>query len=269
MQLNVVSYRQRNERGDRILEMKKLLIADASEEFRLALLECLQEFYCIRVCREGNEALHLMETFKPDVVVLDLMLPGLDGVTLLRQAAARGLHTKVLATTCYYSEYIIEALEQLRVSYVVSRPCDVCAVSELLIELTQLRIHEVMPPNVRVLMENALLELHIPTYLHSCDCLREAILEAIRNPNQQLTKTLYPAVSKIYGGNGKRVERAIRYVIRKAWDDRDESIWCEYFPAKSDGTLKRPTSGVFICTLAKRILTESANGERYLRKNGS
>lgn len=65
----------------------KLLIADAGEEFRLALEERLHNTYTICGSGEGNEAMALLRSFRPDVMILDLMLPGLDGITLLQRAA--------------------------------------------------------------------------------------------------------------------------------------------------------------------------------------
>ena len=60
------------------MEKKRLLIADASEEFRMALQEYLQDTYVICSCREGNETLQVLESFKPDVMIVNVMLPGVD-----------------------------------------------------------------------------------------------------------------------------------------------------------------------------------------------
>ena len=62
------------------MEMQKVLIADGSEEFRQALADALRGIYHIRTSREGNEALALVMDYEPDILVLDLMLPGLDGL---------------------------------------------------------------------------------------------------------------------------------------------------------------------------------------------
>ena len=77
----------------------KLLIAEGTEAFRIALVEMLGDVYQIRTCAEGNGALDLIRSFQPDLVLLDLMLPGLDGITILERAVASGLRPTVLATT--------------------------------------------------------------------------------------------------------------------------------------------------------------------------
>ena len=73
------------------MDARKLLIADGNEEFRRALAAELQGAYHVRCCDDGKEALSLLRSFAPDVLVLDLMLPGLDGISLLQSAAASGL----------------------------------------------------------------------------------------------------------------------------------------------------------------------------------
>ena len=66
------------------MDAMKLLIADGNEEFRRALAAELQGAYHVRCCGDGKEALSLLRSFAPDVLVLDLMLPGLDGISLCR-----------------------------------------------------------------------------------------------------------------------------------------------------------------------------------------
>ena len=71
------------------MQMLKLLIADGTEEFRLALAEQLAGSFVIRCCHQGKQALEMIDSFRPDVLVLDLMLPELDGISLLQQLAER------------------------------------------------------------------------------------------------------------------------------------------------------------------------------------
>ena len=66
------------------MEMQKILIADGAEEFPMALAEMLRGEHHIRITAEGNQTLEVLRTYQPDVLVLDLMLPGLDGISLLQ-----------------------------------------------------------------------------------------------------------------------------------------------------------------------------------------
>ena len=64
--------------------MRKLLIAEGSEELRQALAQSLDGEFAVQTCADGETARNLLHDFLPDLVVLDLMLPEIDGITLLR-----------------------------------------------------------------------------------------------------------------------------------------------------------------------------------------
>ena len=109
------------------MDAMKLLIADGNEEFRRALAAELQGAYHVRCCGDGKEALSLLRSFVPDVLVLDLMLPELDGISLLQSAASAGLCPMVLVTSRFYNDYILGALGELSVGYMMRKPCDIPA----------------------------------------------------------------------------------------------------------------------------------------------
>lgn len=235
------------------MERLKLLIADSSEEFRQALAEQTRGFYKVRVCHEGKETLQTIFSFKPDAVVLDMMLPGLDGVTILQTAADAGIRPVVLAVTKFASDYLAEAAHRLGVGYMMVKPCDVDATVSRLQELTQLRNAGSVLQDPWVMVSVMLLELGISTKLRGYAYLREAIMETVRCPGQMVTKELYPKVGKICGATAVQVERSIRSAIAKAWNQRDEAAWRQLFPSASAGLLERPTNAVFISCIAERI----------------
>ena len=234
--------------------MRKLLIADASEEFRLALADILRGTYTVRLCHEGNQTLEALCSGKPDILVLDLMLPGLDGITLLQKAAEAGVQPMVLATTRFINDYVVEAVERLGVGYVMVKPCDVHAVAARIADMHQhLKAPAVSRPDQRTIVSNMLLTLNVPAKLKGYACLREAILEAVRDPAQQVTKELYPKVAKRCDGNPVQVERIMRTAIASAWERRDEAVWRMFFRPNQHGQLERPTNAAFISTLAAKV----------------
>ena len=234
--------------------MLKLLIADGTEAFRLELAKNLKEHYVVRVCQEGHEALEMMLSFKPDLAVLDLLLPGLDGLTVLQRAAALGVEPMALATTGYFNEYISDAISRLNVGYVMVKPCDVQAATARLMDLAdRMKLSPLAQPDDRTLVSNLLLSLGVPTNLRGYCYLRDAILAELREPGQQVTKSLYPDVGKPYGATGIQVERSIRTAVEKAWDRRDDALWRQYFPVECREAASRPSNSAFICTLADHI----------------
>lgn len=239
------------------MERMKLLIAEGTEDFRIALMDALRGAYRVRECGEGQQTLELMRSFKPDVMILDLMLPGLDGITLLQRAAGEGICPMVLATTSYHNDYVLDSLQQLGVGYVMVKPCDVRATIARLADLSQrIRQPVVTQPDPRTHISNLLLALGFATKLKGYNYLREAILLMAQDPDQSITKELYPAVAKICGADKKRVERSARSAIEKAWDRGDAQLWRMYFAAEG-GNLHRPTNGEFIKRLADTLQLKS------------
>lgn len=245
------------------MERLKLLIAEGTEDFRIALADALRGAYNLRECDDGVKALELMRVFRPDVVVLDLMLPGLDGISLLQRAVAADLHPMVLATTRFHNDYVVEAAQELGVGYIMVKPCDIRATVARLSDLSQ-RIHPplVSQPDPGTFASNVLLSLGVPTKLRGYGYLREAILLMAEDPTQSITKVLYPAVAARYKKENvriesKHIERSIRSAIERAWDKRDERIWRLYFAPDGDGTLRRPTNGAFVSRIADSLRRES------------
>ena len=234
--------------------MRKLLIADGTEAFRLALADNLKELYHVRVCQEGKETLESICTFRPDLLVLDMLLPGLDGITILQRAAEAGVKPVVLATTGLITPFVTEGASRAKVSYLMVKPCDVEAATSRLLELTErLEGPCLTRPDLRTEVSNMLLTLGIATNLRGYSYLRDAILAEIRQPGQQLTKALYPDVGKPYGASGAQVERSIRDAVGKAWLRRNDAVWGQYFPMDASGEIPKPSNAVFICTLSNYI----------------
>ena len=244
------------------MDKMKVLIADSSEEFADALADMVRGVYILRSCREGREAMAVLSSFKPDILVLDLMLPGLDGISILRQAAASGLQPMVLATSRYVSDYMVEAVSRLGVGYLMVKPCDVRATVARLGDLTQ-RLKQPLfrQPDPRTAVSNLLLTLGVPTKLRGYAYLREAVLEHIRDSSQSVTKELYPTVAALCCATPIQVERSIRSAVAAAWTRRDEQIWRLYFQPEPDGFLARPTNAAFISRLADSVALQMRTEE--------
>ena len=239
------------------MEMLKLLISDAGEEFRLALAEQTRGLYRVRVCQEGRETLQMLLKFKPDLLVLDMMLPGLDGISILQSSGEAGIRPAVLATTKFASDYLAEAAHRLGVGYMMVKPCDVQATAARLRDLAEnLNPQETVRPDPRTAVSNTLLALGISTKLRGFGYLREAILETMRCPGQMVTKELYPKVGKCCDATSVQVERSIRSAIAKAWEQRETGIWNLYSHTGTGENAQRPTNSAFISCIAERIALE-------------
>lgn len=234
------------------MEKLKLLIADGTEDFRLALADALRGAYQVRQCADGCRAKELLASFRPDVLVVDVMLPGLDGISLLQWAAESEIRPMVLATTRLQSDYVMDALDRFGVGYAMMKPCDVRATVARIGDLST-RIHPpaVARPEPASTLPILLRTLNVPTKSRGYTYLREAVPLWMKDPTQSITKELYPAVAARCGCDKSHVERSIRSAIDVAWRNRDESIWRMYFQPDSSGRIPRPTNGDFISRLAQ------------------
>jgi hypothetical protein len=83
--------------------------------------------------------------------------------------------------------------------------------------------------------------------------LLDAIPLYVKDPSQAITKELYVAVGELRKKEASLVERSIRSAIDKAWRERNDAIWRQYFRCAPDGTVIRPSNGNFIARVAQAI----------------
>lgn len=232
----------------------KILIADSLEEFRSALAELLGPNHLVRTAEDGLQTLQLLAGFSPDVLVLDMMMPGLDGISILQRAAQQGIHPTVLATTRFFSDYIRCACEQMSVAYLMVKPCDVHATAARVLDLAgQAAPASVPRPDPKNRISEILLRMGISAKLRGYDYLREAILLMLKDPAQSLTKELYPGVAALCGAAPIQIERSIRSAIQTAWVKRDDGLWRQYLLGAGNVSVPRPTNATFIRRLADHL----------------
>jgi two-component system response regulator (stage 0 sporulation protein A) len=252
----------------REMENIKVLIADATEEFPMALAERLRGEFHIRICNDGNQTLELLRSYQPDILVLDLMLSGLDGISVLQAAEEMGIHPEVLATTRFISSYVMEAMNRFGVGYLMVKPCDVSATLARIRDLSRKRNSPIqIAPDIRSTVSNILIRLGMPTKLRGYGCAREAILCQMRDPDMSVTKELYPEVAELCDGTTAQVERAIRGAIFAAWNVRDDVVWCRFFVPGKDGVIHRPTNAEFISRIADYLKLEEQENSLIIERD--
>lgn len=212
-----------------------LLIADSSDEFRTALSDILQNQFQIRSCKTGREALSCALKKPPQVLLLDLMLPELDGFSLLSALHEANIFPAVIAVTQLISDYIICRITQLKVSYLLVKPCDIASAAQRVLEIGRSQSTEIGRVDPRKRVGNALLDLGVSAKLKGYQYLLESILMMLDDPDLSITKELYPAVGTLCKTSGMLVERSIRSAVDSAWRRRDERGVAEVFPSGQHG----------------------------------
>lgn len=240
--------------------MRKILIADASEVWRELLEQTLGREYEVRSCADGNQAMVLAEQFRPDVLILDLLLAGIDGLTLIKRLREREQSPRFIVIGRYFSNYITTALERYQVDSLIMKPCTTQCVAEHVAELLS-QDTEAVPvcPDPFDYITALLVRLGAPTSQQGFRYLRRGIMLMMEDPSQQLTKSLYPALAAEFGTSHTNVEKSMRTTVTTAWSRRRDDIWRNYFPTTPSGLIPRPTAGQFLSRLADAVMSVKRN----------
>ena len=230
---------------------RRILIADPSPDFQRSLAKALPAGFQVCCCSTGDQALELVHSFRPHILVTELTLANLDGFALLNQLSLEPDMPMVVVTPRLVNPYILETMQKLGVAYAMLKPCSVRILAQRIVEL------ELYLPRVagddRALVTRLLLALSVPDKLDGFRYLVEAVCLQARQTDIAITKELYPAVGDLCGTDPKLVERSIRTAIQKSWAHRDDPIWRLYFPPDPAGFIAHPTNAAFISRLAEAL----------------
>lgn len=227
------------------------MIADSAEGFRDQLEKSLNQKHKTICASNGTQVWEIFRQFQPDILVIDLELPEMDGMTLLRRIYAGGFRPAVIVIARLLSDYAVDTLIQMKVSYILRKPCKPQIVAEQVDSLLAYESLEVSP--VRTKIANLLREFSIPDHLDGNKYLISATIQIMQNPSQYITKELYPSVGKEYGLDGGRVERCIRHAIEIGWQNGGRSVWEQYFNVKPEVSLKKPKNADFIRAMVEML----------------
>lgn len=239
--------------------MQKILIAHSSQELTEALHELLQSQFEVISCADGIEALEHIRRESPDALILDIMLPNKDGMTVLEEAKPH-IPPVVLATTTHRSLYMESSAERIGIGYIILTPCDVQNIVHRLQDMLSFAFPS---GRSRTFQEeqisDCLLSLGFTPALDGFTQLKTGIPLFAKDCAQRLNKELYPTIAKLCGyGSGQAVERSIRSSIKTTWQRSDRQIWNHYFPGNPE---KCPTNKEFISRLATLLTIQKSERE--------
>ncbi len=252
----------------------RTIIADANSEFCTSFSTYLTREInaeIVAVANDGVAALAELAEKKPDVLIIDLVLPKLDGLEVLRRMQEMQSDCHVLVLSSFYNERIITACTQYGVDYFLSKPCDPETICSHLLSLMHTNgANEGKSYDCRTLADTELSsetaaleatvtdiihEIGVPAHIKGYQYLREAIILTINDMEMinAVTKVLYPEVARRYSTTPSRVERAIRHAIEVAWDRGDVEILQKFFGYTVSGIKGKPTNSEFIAMIADNL----------------
>lgn len=208
----------------------KILIADDNREFCELLKEFISQeddFVLVGIANNGVEAMEIIDREKPDVVVLDIIMPHLDGIGVLEKLVTSGTQPrpKVIMLTAFGQQSVTQRAIELGADYYILKPFDFSVLATRIRQLVEGEsIPQYTPPvktrNLDVAVTNIIHEMGVPAHIKGYQYLRDAIKMVVDEVNLLggVTKELYPLIAQKYSTTPSRVERAIRHAIELAWD---------------------------------------------------
>ena len=255
----------------------RVLIADPNREFQQMMTEQLsreRDMEAADVSSDGLEALAKIKSLRPDIVLLELVQPRLDGLGVLRRLAAQEGAPPVVVLTGFVNAHVIAECARFGAAYFLPKPCDT---AELIAHLRQCAQSKDKPPagqNVpsgqsepakpggeymnhplESIVTDIIHEIGVPAHIKGYQYLREGILFTIRDAGSVagITKVLYPEIARKFSTSPTCVERAMRHAIEVAWDRGDEEVRQKIFRGTVSGNRGKPTNGEFIAMIAEHV----------------
>lgn len=237
------------------MDSVRILIADYNEAFRENLAELLQAHFSVRTCDNGIDAKSLLQTWEPDIFVLDLMLPNADVFALLEDALHQGAEGYVFSS--FISVPVRERLLSLGIYGMLPKTCDIYQ-AEYNIRAMARRLPAVVRQQEMEAVSELLLRLGFHTHLDGYSYLIYAIPMYTRDPKLPLNKGILGDIAKRFGISGdKPVERAIRDALKATCDRGDAALWNTLFPPGSRNSQGYPTNKHFISRISEYLLRSS------------
>ena len=237
-----------------------IVLTDTDAESRdmlQAVLERSGKFRIVGSTGDGNEALRLVTENRPDLLLLEMVLPGLDGLSILRRLDEEE-RPAVLATSYFGSQEMMADAGVLGASLFIRKPYNEDALVDHLIQLGEKHSGRLHAPGLEERVTAIIHEVGVPAHIKGYQYVREAIMITVENMDviNSVTKILYPEVAKRYHTTPSRVERAIRHAIEVAWDRGDLETLQRFFGYTVSNAKGKPTNSEFIAMISDRIRLE-------------
>jgi two-component system response regulator (stage 0 sporulation protein A) len=181
----------------------KVLITDPNETLRENLAELLRARFTVKTSGDGIEALSLLKEFAPDILVTDLMLPGIDGFYLLEQAYQMDSPPEVVVVTRHLSSYVHEKVLSFGIHSMLRKPYDLMA-AEANVRAIAKRVPVSFREKETAAVSELLLQLGFQSHRDGYNQLLLAVPMFAKDTRQPVNKVIYTAIAKEFGLSGHK-----------------------------------------------------------------
>ena len=266
-------------------EKTTILIADDNQEFSQTLANYIHEqddMEVIGIAKDGEEAIDMITNIMPDIALLDVIMPHLDGVGVLEKLSIIQIEKKPLCIMLSEGgeDKITQKAVGIGAEYYVVKPFDIELLIKRIRELKNFTPNKTVnsfigkdikaqyvdipangeknQENLEALVTNIIHEVGVPAHIKGYQYLREAIIMVVNDIDviNQITKSLYPKIAYKFNTTPSRVERAIRHAIEVAWGRGDQQTVEKIFGYTISAAKGKPTNSEFIAMIADKLRLE-------------
>ena len=272
----------------------KIILVDDNRNFQRLISEHLkkqEKMEVIATADNGEEALKLIKEQQPDLLLLDIIMPQLDGVGVMEELNDLGLTSemKIIILTAFGQEDLTHQLVELGADYYIMKPFGLNSLVKRIEQLFQQKENDNNNSHQHIITANnknqfqvreqknnqqekqqekeedlnvkitkVLHKLGVPAHIKGYLYLRKSIELVIKDIDLigAVTKKLYPRVAEEYNTTPNRVERAIRHAIEVTWKRGNISALNEYFGATVSPSSGKATNSQFIAKIADKFRVE-------------
>lgn len=215
----------------------------------------------VKTFLDGEEAVNYLtcKSDDYDVVIMDLIIPKIDGIEILERLNSAKIDKKIIITSSYKDDILISKCCDLGVDYYMLKPFNI----EVLVK----RINDIWKSsanfinaknNIDSSISDLLHNLGIPSHIRGFKYIREGI-NILYNTSEitMITKDIYPQIAEKFDTTPSRVERAIRHAIEVSWIRGDLALMEEIFGFSVSCDKAKPTNSEFLSTIADKLKVEN------------
>ena len=260
------------ERGQAVMGEIRMMLVDDNAELRRCVREYIgqqEDMSVVAECSNGAEALEMLGKTAVDVVVLDIIMPQMDGYSFMEEVRRQQMENPpqmIVVSALGRDDFIMRAVEAgarfymikpFEMSVLVSRIREVCGQAANMPESLRV-MGPGHAPSLDEKLAGLFLTIGIPAHIKGYQFLREAVKMVVENPDviNRITKELYPGIARRFGTSASKVERAIRHAIEVAWSRGRIDTLNKAFGCKVAVREDKPTNGEFIAMIADKMALE-------------